>query len=247
MKRGETAPLKRYFSGRITPAFFAHLFKAVCKRHHRELIPLFRRIVPADAIIFDVGAHAGQFTKLFARLAPQGFVFAVEPQSYARTILRLAIFLNRLSNVAILPLGLGDKAGVALLALPVKRSGSYGFGLAHIGEEHERKFEAEAVALATIDELAAVLRLDRLDLIKADIEGFELRLLKGARQTLLRLRPALYLEMNAAHLARAGDTLEEAWEFLSELGYRPHDPGSAQPLAPPAAICEGDILWLAKE
>lgn len=247
MKIGESAPLEQYFSGRITPAFFAHLFKAVCKRHHRELIPLFRRIIPEDAIVFDVGAHAGQFTKLFARLAPKGFVFALEPQSYARTLLRTAIFLNRLSNVAILPLGLAEKAGVALLSLPVKRSGSYGFGLAHIGKEDGRKSEIEPVAVAALDELVAVLRLDRLDLIKADIEGFELRLIKGARQTLIRLKPALYLEMNVAHLARAGDTLEEAWALLTELGYRPHEASLEHPLAALTAPREGDVLWLAKE
>lgn len=242
----DAAPLERYFSGRITPGFFAHLFKAVCKRHHRELIPLFRQILAEDAIIFDVGAHAGQFTKLFARLAPDGYVFAIEPQSYARVILRSAILLNRLRNVAILPFGLGDTAGLALLSLPVKRSGSYGFGLAHVGAADNRRSETEAVAIATIDELVALLRLDRLDLIKADIEGFELRLLTGARQTLTRLKPALYLEMNTAHLARAGDTLAAAWAWLGELGYQPHDSGIEHPLSPLVAPREGDILWLAQ-
>lgn len=241
---GGGAPTRaRYFRFRLNPGFFAHLFKAVCKQHHRALAPLLRTVIPADGVVFDVGAHAGQFAKLFARLAPRGFVYAFEPGSYARLILRIALRLNGLGNVAVLPLALGDHSGVALLTVPVKRSGSYGFGLSHLGHDDGRRTaETEAVGVATLDEVAAVLGLDRLDLVKADIEGFELRLVKGARATLTRLKPALLLELDDTHLARAGDTLAAAWEELLGLGYRPFAATPARvPLAAPQS---GDVLWL---
>jgi FkbM family methyltransferase len=232
----------RYFRFRVNPGFFAHLFKAVFKQHHRGLVPLLRTLVPADGVVFDVGAHAGQFTKLFARLAPEGFVFAFEPGSYARGILRIAVRLNRLRNVAVLPLALGDRSGVALLTVPVKRSGSYGFGLSHLGAGDGRTAEVEAVAVATLDEVTASLGLARLDLIKADIEGFELRLVAGARDTIARFKPALLLELDDTHLARAGDTLAAAWEALTALGYRPYEATPTRaPLASPRG---GDVLWL---
>ncbi|HXP30433.1 MAG TPA: FkbM family methyltransferase [Stellaceae bacterium] len=240
-----TGPRARYFRARLTPGFAAHLFKAVFKQHHRELLPLLRPLIAEDAVIFDVGAHAGQFAKLFARLAPKGMVFAFEPGSYARAILRTAVRLNRLGNVAILPLALGERCGVAMLSVPVKRSGSYGFGLSHLGrDDGARPVEVEAVAVATLDAVADALALERLDFIKADIEGFELRLLRGAAATLRRLKPALLLEMNAAHLARAGDTLDEAWRFLLELGYQPYEAGTSAKPAPITALREGDVLWL---
>jgi FkbM family methyltransferase len=236
------------YRGRVTAGFFAHLFKAIFKQHHRELLPMLRPVVPEDAIVFDVGAHAGQFAKLFARLAPKGFVFAFEPGSYARAILRAAIRLNRIRNVAILPLGLGSHSGVAVLSVPVKSSGSYGFGLSHMGRvDGTRPVETEIVGLATIDAVVEALALDRLDFIKADIEGFELRLVEGARTTLARLKPALFLEMNSAHLARAGDTLETAWQTLTELGYRPHQGNASAVPLPIDQPREGDILWLARE
>jgi FkbM family methyltransferase len=239
-------PLRRYYRGRITPGFFAHLFKAVCKQHHRELLPLLRPIVPADAIVFDVGAHAGQFAKLFANLAPRGFVYAFEPGSYARSILRVAMRLNRLGNVAILPMALGGECGMAVLNVPVKRSGSYGFGLSHLGAQESRPAEIEAVPVATLDATVAALRLDRLDLVKADIEGFELQMLRGARATLARLKPALLLELNEAHLARAGDSLAAAWQFLLDLGYRPYEAGTTPTNVAMTAPREGDVLWLAR-
>ena len=46
----------------------AHLFKAITQQHHRALTTLFAPYVPADAIVLDIGAHAGQFSKLFARV-----------------------------------------------------------------------------------------------------------------------------------------------------------------------------------
>jgi FkbM family methyltransferase len=245
MNGASAHPLRRYYKGRVTPAFFAHLFKAVTKQHHRELIPLFRSLLADDAVVFDVGAHAGQFTKLFARIAANGFVFAFEPQSYARRIITTAIRCNRFSNVALLPIALGETPGVALLSLPIKSSGSYGFGLAHLAAAiGEREFEIEAVAVATLDQCVAALALDRLDLVKADIEGAELTMLKGASRTLETLRPALYLELDAGHLARCGGTLAETWDFLAARGYRAFDPAPDRNRAPIAEPRSGDILWL---
>ncbi len=239
--------LPHYYRGRVTPAFFAHLFKAVVKQHHRELLPLFRRLVPPDAVVFDVGAHAGQFTKLFARLAAEGFVFAFEPQSYARRILAAAIRLNRLKNVAVLPMALGEVAGVGQLSLPVKSSGSYGFGLANLAAAVGGKSENEAVAIVTLDQCVAALALDRLDLVKADIEGAELLMLRGGIRTLETLRPVFYLELDPSHLARCGGTLAEAWDCLTDRGYRPYDPAPGRDTAPIAEPRGGDILWLPTE
>ena len=234
-----------YYRGRFPPGFFAHLFKAIFKQHHRALLPQLRRVLPADSIVFDVGAHAGQYAKLFARLAPNGFVYAFEPQSYARRILRMALRLNRLKNVAILPFGLGDRGGVALLNIPVKASGSYGFGLAHFGAA-SRHGESELVAIATIDQAVAALGLGRLDFIKADIEGFEQRMLEGGSGTLARFKPALLIELNGEHLARAGGSVDGLWRMLRDLGYAAFETGVTRGLIPIAAPRQGDVLFLAR-
>lgn len=234
------------YRGRITAGFFAHLFKAVCKQHHRELLPLLRPLIPADAIVLDVGAHAGQYAKLFARLAPRGCVYAIEPQSYGRCILRAAIRLNRLPNVEILPLALGSAPGTATLTIPVKASGSYGFGLAHLGP-HTRAgaAESEDVEVTTLDALATRLALTRLDFIKADIEGWEQPMIEGGRATLTRFKPALLIELNEKHLRRAGSSVAALWQLLIGLGYRAYTgtPGMALLNEPR----DGDVLFLPME
>ncbi len=111
------------------------------------------------------------------------------------------------ANVTVLPMALGAACGVETLSVPLKSSGSYGFGLSHLGAPQERwhAVAQELVAMTTIDAVAAALALDRLDFIKADIEGWELSLLRGAANTLQRFRPHMLIELSAAHLARTGE------------------------------------------
>jgi hypothetical protein len=70
-------------------------------------------------------------------------------------------------------MALGANSGLGTLTLPVKRRGGLGFGLAHLGTLGNRwdAIAQELVALTTLDAVVAVRGLDRLDFIKADIEG----------------------------------------------------------------------------
>lgn len=224
------------FRARLT--WLAHLYKACARQHHRELIPVLRPWIPADAVVLDVGAHAGQFAKLFARLAPQGHVLAVEPGGYALSILRPALRVNRLRHVEIHAVGLGAEPGELTLTMPVKRSGSLGFGLSHFGAGAG---VIQRVPVTTVDRLLA--GADRLDFLKADIEGWELQMLRGAAGTLDRLRPVLWLEVVAAHLARAGDSAEALFAFLDRHGYRAYRPD----LTPRPGPADGDSLFVPAE
>ena len=231
---------------RLTGSALAHIFKAVTQQHHRALASTIARLVPPAAVVFDVGAHAGQYTKLFARAAAQGRVYAVEPGSYARSILRTVVWLRRLGNVAVLPMALGAVTGLDTLTLPVKGRGSFGFGLAHLGAAEDRwhKVAQELVALTTLDAVVAALGLDRVDFIKADIEGWELRLLHGSADTLRRFRPRLMLELTEEHLARAGDRLDDAFAFLNGLDYAALEFAPGRGLIPVATHHDGDFWFI---
>jgi len=227
----------------------AHFWKAATQQHHREYRPLFRRFVPPDGVVCDVGAHAGQFTKLLSRLAPEGRVYAFEPGGYARSILTRVVALHRLRNVEICPMGLGDRAEAATLSVPLKRSGSMGFGLGHIGAD-ARASATESVPLTTLDAFVRDRGLARLDFIKADIEGWEMRMLAGAAGAIARFRPALLLEVVATHLARAGDTQAGIWQFFAAQGYRARRveaEGGRISLGPVARAGDGDFLWMPGE
>lgn len=208
---------KLTFRQRLT--YWAHLSKALTRQHHSAMKPMFRELLPSSGVVIDVGAHAGQFTKLFAELVPQGRVVAFEPSSYARRILSTVVAAKRLANVTVVPAGLSDTARRSELAIPLKASGSFGYGLSHLGAEIARPVVRESVDLLTLDGYMDDAGPDRVDLIKADIEGWEVRLIKGASETIARHRPAIVLEIVSDHLARAESEPGEVWAALGAEGY----------------------------
>jgi hypothetical protein len=78
----------------------------------------------------------------------------------------------------------------------------------------------ETVEVTTIDSVVAGAGLDRLDVIKLDVEGAEHDVVEGTRGTLGRLHPALVFEANAASLAAQGRTLDGFDSLIRSLGYR---------------------------
>jgi len=233
-------------SPRQRASWLAHLFKAATQQHHQELRPLFAPYIPVDAVVIDIGAHAGQFSKLFARMAPRGHVYAFEPSAYARSIMRPALSFNGVANVTLTPMGLSDQAGTLTLHTPLKRSTALGFGTAHLGgEAGDEGHVDQIVELTTLDAFTAAHALTRLDFIKADVEGWELRALTGGEASLRRFRPALYLEVDDTCMARAGDTPGALFEWLGALDYR----AFATPSLTPAPVWAGpgDYLFTPAE
>lgn len=193
---------------------------AVFQQHHRELIPAFAPYLPDGAVVFDVGAHAGQFSKLFSRQVRSGRVYAFEPSPYTLGLLRPALAWNRARNVVIVPTGLSDSDGEAALSTPIKKSGVRGFGLASLGGVAAgREKSDETVRLQTIDGFVEREGIARLDFLKADIEGWEAHMLRGGLASVARFKPALYLEISADALGRAGDRPADIWALLQPLGY----------------------------
>jgi len=193
--------------------------------------------------VIDVGAHAGQFSKLFARMAPAGHVYAFEPSAYARSVMAPAVAFNGLRNLTLVPLGLGERAASLVLHTPLKRSHSLGFGIAHLGAGVGPSVD-QTIDVTTLDAFAQGRALGRLDFIKADIEGWELRALKGGEATLRQFLPALYLEVDEALMRRAGDTPEDLFGWLGAMSYRAFTTPGMQPIT--AYDGAGDYLFVAE-
>jgi FkbM family methyltransferase len=231
------------FSARI--GWFVHIWKALTRQDHGQWRQVLARHTPRNGVAIDVGAHGGQFTRLLSGLTPEGLVIAVEPSSYARSILRTALWLRGARNVIVVAAGLGNKAGSAMIRTPVKRRGDMGYGLATLSAL-PRESVVEPIAVVTLDGLVRSLDLPALHLIKADIEGAEAALIAGATDTLKKYRPALILEMSDPLLKRSGSSLAALWEQVVALGYRPYRlRGTGGELVPcPGEPIDGDIVWL---
>lgn len=207
------------FRQRLT--WIAHFFKALAYQYHDRFGSLVAPLIPAGGVVVDVGANSGQFAKLFGRMVPQGTVYAFEPGQYALSILRPVIRLRGFRNVRILPVGLSDSNGSETLNVPLKKSGSMGFGLAHIGAETSgRAVASQRIELRTLDAFVTAENLSRLDFIKVDIEGWEVNFLRGALKTIERFRPMLLVEVAEHIMNRSGRSPAEIFELLAPFGYR---------------------------
>lgn len=206
-----------------------HIAVACTQQHHKELIAPFQPHVPEGGTVIDVGAHAGQFSKLFSHMVgPRGVVHAFEPSRYTRSILEIALRANGLRNVVVHGEGLSDEPGTLTLHTPIKRSGVRGYGLASLGgagDQAMRGEVAETVQVLTLDRFVADHGL-HVDFIKVDIEGWEGHFLRGAQRVLATDHPALYLEIDHQIMARAGDDAGQVFEWLSALGYRARKDGA---------------------
>lgn len=214
--------------------WIAHVFKAATQNHHPELERLFAPMIAKDAVILDVGAHAGQYSKIFARLAPQGRIHAFEPSSYALSILPHALNWNGMKHVTIEPYGLSDTPGSFTMSTPLKRGrAEVGFGLAHLGtDDDKRPMRVESIEVRTLDSFVEDRKITRLDFLKADVEGWEARMLIGGQGALARFKPMMFLEIVESSLARAGSTSADIFNLLSAIGYR------AQKLNPDASLSD---------
>lgn len=78
----------------------------------------------------------------------------------------------------------------------------------------------ETIEVRTLDAFAHAHALTRLDFLKADVEGWEARMLAGGIETIGALKPKLFLELVQSSLARAGSRAEDVFALLTPFGYR---------------------------
>ncbi len=173
------------------------------------------------AVIFDIGANIGAHTLHFARLAgPNGRVYAFEPTDFAFTKLKRNIALNPELAPRILPVQafLVDRADALA---PITVSSSWPIDVAaKAGNEHGGQPQAlnNAVAL-TADQFCQQHGIAHIDLVKIDVDGNELTVLRGFEETLRRLRPRILMEFAPFVYARPED-FTELIQRLDALGYR---------------------------
>ena len=148
------------------------------ENRYATLFP-FGRFIEANDVVIDCGANIGAFAIYAATRALNVTVLAFEPETVTYQALVRNVVANGLSDqIRCLPSGVGEH--VTNLGI-LRRSDCFTMhGLQESGAD-------ESVQCTTIDEC----RLDRCDLIKMDVEGFEVPALKGSRATLQRFRPKL--------------------------------------------------------
>lgn len=169
-------------------------------------VSLFRALVKPGQTVLDIGANIGVHTLPLARLVgPSGKVLAFEPQRTVFYMLCGNVAQNNFDQVHCFHAAVGEAAGE--IAVPeLDGAADQNFGGLELSQASPVKTK---VPLLRIDDL----RLAACHFIKIDVEGMERQVLLGARETISRFRPLLYLEDDRVDRSAA------LRECLADLGY----------------------------
>jgi FkbM family methyltransferase len=156
--------------------------------------------IKPDDVVLDIGAFVGDHTLAYANVASSGKVIAVEPNPLAFECLSLN--MANFPNVEVLNMGLSSVPGKATL----NTGPNYGGAFLEEGGD---------IRVGTIDDM----KLEKLDFIKIDAEGYETKILMGAMETLRKFRPKMMIEVNEGALERQNSSSSELRDMLSYLKY----------------------------
>ncbi|MBM4370249.1 MAG: FkbM family methyltransferase [Deltaproteobacteria bacterium] len=205
-----------------------------------------RRIIQPGWVCLDVGANIGYYTVLFSSLVgATGRVIALEPMEEPMQVLREHLRLNQCVNVQDI------QAGADWMARTHK--GDLGFGFSWPVQGARVLHAPRDLQFVTIDGLcfdhAGSPSLPSVNLIKIDVDGYELRAILGATRTLLHFRPVLVLELceytmrpvGLGHIPNNTRHVDTLVDLLSYLGYQIQDEESGQALTPEGIRAQWDL------
>jgi len=179
-----------------------------------ELLGLLRRVLGAGMTFVDVGAQIGYFSAAAAALVgSSGSVHSFEPDPDCFLMLQKnarAYPCMKTHNSAV-----ADFTGETSFAR-TPEPGESGWGALF---DEDGKRTKISVRVCTLDDWQAAERIERIDVLKIDVEGAECRVLEGARRAIDALKPLIWVEANGVCLARDGQSIASLLSALAEHGY----------------------------
>ena len=165
----------------------------------------------------DCGANMGYVSFAMAQeVGEGGRVFSFEPFPANASRFKRNLEANTLPQLELQAMGVGAESGPHRM-LQVSENNS---GMNRISGDADTGI---SVDLVNLDDFVESKQLDRLDLIKIDVEGYEYQVLRGAIASLLRFRPTLVFEVDDSLLANFDAGPRDVLSQLEELGYEFRD------------------------
>ena len=173
-----------------------------------------KNFLPRNGIVIDSGANIGQMSLYFSQFVPDGKVLAFEPGPVSADWLEECVSANALNNIEVIRLALGAEELDLSLQEP-------GVETKHGAQNHISESGGVPVKVVKLCDQVARRGIDRIDLWKLDVEGYEYEALQGAASLLQRKTiRALYVEIQDALQSKIIQYLRE-YDYTSyNISYR---------------------------
>lgn len=176
-----------------------------------------------NPIFIDIGANIGLVSIYIYRAVPDVQIFSLEPGLLQRSLFGLTITKNKLENkIQLYPYAVSNSESLTSFVTYENAVDGVADGLVETGRalEKSRLIPAETI---TLDAFLSRYKINKVDVIKIDIEGSELLAFHGAKVTLTKHRPVVFFELNLLNLKNYKHTAEETIIFLKNLNYKIYD------------------------
>lgn len=207
-----------------TGAYWSHTlgpFGPVMQWDYRNLhaaaeVELLRRRLNPGSVLIDVGANVGTFSIQLARAVDGLKVLAIEPVAQVCDALRANVAKNQVEEaVQTVQLAVSDHCATAVVTSDLAACNYVVPG----GSRRPPTNSHQVVRTTTLDLLVEAHGLGKVDVVKCDVEGMELRVLLGAQSLLERFSPDLLLEIDERWTRRYGYRASQIFDFLDDRGY----------------------------
>ncbi|HEV7689420.1 MAG TPA: FkbM family methyltransferase [Hyphomonadaceae bacterium] len=196
--------------------------------------PYMKEVVKPGDICLHFGGSDGRHSYLMAQhIGPEGKVHVYEPSNYSYSIMSRLIKWHGLKNVHPHNAAIGSKEGTMILSVPRKMSGhvgrAYGVVTDKGGSASDEKlatgnrteFIDQPTEVVSLDGLMEKEKLPRVDFIRCDVEGAEIRLIEGGKKTIERDKPSLLIEIHPFSLERNfASNADVVRDYFVNQGYR---------------------------
>lgn len=167
------------------------------------------KVIEPNFSVVDIGANLGYFSKNFARLANKGRLVSIEPVPvFFET---LSHFMKKFPHVTLHNVALGTEEGTITMVMP-ETNGMIRTGLPHIAVSEEEKTQHANQEVKIVKGSELLGKLDRIDYIKCDIEGYELNVFQEIKPILEKHLPYVQIEI-------AEKNMNEMLDLFNSLGY----------------------------
>lgn len=191
----------------------------------------------------DIGANVGYYSMLVSKKITKGKIYSFEPEINNYQRLKHNIKINEAANITAIHKACSDHNG--MIVLSVAKDDNKGMNSIFLSDEY--KSHSQEIEAVKLDSFVKENNISKISLIKMDVEGAEFLALKGMKEVLVNLKPALVVEIVKDNLEAAGSSVAEFYNYLYPLGYKSYQIDDKQGLIPANNNEEGRLIYFRHE
>lgn len=175
-------------------------------------------ITPESAII-DIGANIGFISVYLAKKFKDCHVYSYEPTAYAFECLKTSKELNRLDNLEVFKLAIGENNCQGEIYSPTEKTYNKSLGSINfnVDIQRDKTYVKEKIDIVSLDEHLGLEK--NVSLIKIDVQGTELNVLRGAIRLIQKHKPAIIIEIDDTYYDRPLEMRQSIKALFASLNY----------------------------